>query len=238
MRPASADVQWARIPAGTFQMGCVSNDSQCTDDEQPPHTVTLTNGYELMATAMTIGTFRTFALATRTRVPEQPAWNTNARQPVLNVTWDEARAACGWLGARLPTEAEWERAARGGLEDVRYGWGNQRPVAVPGAPNGARYQSKATVPVGTFGANHFGLFDMAGNAYQWTADWYAESYYAESPSTDPQGPATGDFRVVRGGAWGDDARSLRASYRDRSPPARRLVDIGVRCARDVPANRP
>jgi formylglycine-generating enzyme required for sulfatase activity len=101
-----AGVQWAYIPAQTFQMGCVPGDSECTGGEKPRHQVTLTRSFELMTTEVTIGMFRRYAQETGREMPAQPEWNTTDTQPVVNVTWDESKAFCGWLKGRLPTEAE------------------------------------------------------------------------------------------------------------------------------------
>ena len=230
--PAGADlgIRWARIPAGTFQMGCVPDDGDCTPNEEPRHPVTLTRAYDLMTTAVTLGMFRAYVTATGANAVDQPAWNTDARQPVVNVTWDEAANVCGWMDGRLPTEAEWERAARGGRDGGQFPWGDARPTSAPGAVNGARFSSSSTAPVARFAANPYGLFDMAGNVWEWVADRYGPYSAAV---TDPRGPVKGESRVVRGGSWYVDPSFLRVSYRSVLAPGVRSGDFGFRCARDV-----
>jgi serine/threonine-protein kinase len=228
---AGLGARWARISAGTFQMGCVPGDADCTDEEKPRHAVTLTRPFDLMTTEVTLGMFRAYATGTGKSLPAQPEWSTNARQPVVNVTWDEAVAMCGWLGGRLPTEAEWERAARGGIDGARFPWGDEPPTASPGARSGARFDSSGATPVGTFAANGYGLFDMAGNVWEWVADRFAP--YSGASMNDPRGPASGERRVVRGGSWNFNPRLLRVSLRINGPPVNRDVSLGFRCGRDV-----
>ena len=220
-------VTWVRIPAGTFQMGCVPADERCNVDEHPRHQVSITRPFDLMATEVTIGMYRQVATA----VDEQPAWSRSELYPVVIVTWDEAVAFCTAIGGRLPTEAEWEYAARGGRPDTVYPWGNEPPDYVAGARAGAAFEGDAARPVRSFAANAFGLFDMAGNVWEWTAD--AGSLYRPDPVRDPQGPMSGQVRILRGGSFGDDASNLRVSNRTPNQPDRVNVNVGFRCARDA-----
>jgi formylglycine-generating enzyme required for sulfatase activity len=165
---------------------------------------------------------------------------------MVNVTWNDAAAYCKWVGGRLPTEAEWEYAARGGLSEKPFPWGNDAPTLKPGSPNGARFTpfgqplwalrrtewTPGTVPVACFGANGFGLYDMAGNVWEWCSDWFAP--YQARPLTDPKGPPSGTLRVARGGGWRDSAALIRVTERatwlpDKRPPG----GFGLRCARDL-----
>jgi sulfatase modifying factor 1 len=170
--------------------------------------------------------------------PHPPA--DKARLPIYNVDWDEARTYCGSLGKRLPTEAEWERAARGGLEDLDFPWGNDytSPGASEGAPPIKRAHgasARGPLPVGSFPANPFGLHDMSGNVWEWTADWYDLYYYSASPVPAPTGPADGLYRVVRGGSWADpESRHGSVYFRNFVSPSTRQPTIGVRCARSAP----
>ena len=225
--PEPAGITWVRVPSGTFQMGCVPGDERCNVDELPRHPVTITRPFDLMATEVTIGMYRQVAAV----VDEQPAWSQSERYPVVIVTWEEATAFCAVLGGRLPTEAEWEHAARGGRADGIYPWGNEPPVYDAGARAGAAFEGDAPRPVQSFAANGFGLFDMAGNVWEWTAD--AGSLYRPGPASDPQGPMSGQFRILRGGSFGDDASNLRISNRTPNQPDRVNVNVGFRCARDV-----
>jgi hypothetical protein len=177
--------------------------------------------------------------------------------PVVQVSWDDASAFCAWFGGRLPSEAEWEYAARGGAETI-YVWGNQlMPVvkdqrqanvsdesekrkfahsdfsaerAFPGYDDGY----PTTAPAGSFAANGFGLFDMAGNVWEWCADWFGERYYATSPASDPTGPAASDSRVLRGGSWLVGSSVLTVSTRIKGRPEAGDFYTGFRCARDAP----
>lgn len=221
-------VAWAWIPAGTFTMGCTPGDTPCDNDEKPVHRVTLTRPFELMTTEVTVAMARAGGIAVR----DQPFWSRD-NHPVVDITWGDAVAICRVFGGRLPTEAEWEYGARGGLTAI-YPWGNEPPVATEKARNGVRMNpSGSTTAVASYAPNGYGLFDMAGNVWEWVADRY-DSYNA-SPQTNPQGPAEGSSRVMRGGSWLSFVEFLRVSgprMTGRIPDGAG-VDIGVRCARDV-----
>src|SRR5213078_2648717 len=154
-----------------------------------------------------------------------------ADRPAVNVTWYEAAAWCAWAGGRLPTEAEWERAARG-VEGRKYPWGNEEPDVE--RANYAETKITQATPVGLFprGMTPEGIHDLAGNVWEWVADWY-EKYYEHAPDENPQGPKSGEARILRGGSWVDDSRGLRASDRFRGEPEVRVKDFGFRCVREV-----
>jgi formylglycine-generating enzyme required for sulfatase activity len=250
-------------------MGCVPGDSACQSYEKPRHQVALTRAYALLATEVTRGQFRTFTGLTGYRtLAEREGWGAAfdragySRQdglswrepgffqgddhPVVQVSWDDAVAYCAWAGGRLPTEAEWEYAARGGVADARFVWGDAADgVSANVADDAARphfpwwavfpdYRDgfSWTAPAGSFAANAFGLFDMAGNVWEWMADWYAATAYASSSTVDPRGPASGRSRVVRGSSWGDEPLVLRVSERSYLAPEQRSYFHGFRCARD------
>jgi serine/threonine-protein kinase len=158
--------------------------------------------------------------------------------PVTLVRFEDANAYCSWLASktgkfvRLPTEAEWERAARGNLDGKQYPWGDaldeSRAHYLPDVSIKAK---RGTAPVGSYPANAFNLYDMAGNVWEWVADWYAPDYYARAQYLNPEGPEGGLMRVVRGGAWVNaDGRYLRCAYRHKVPPDSYAYSIGFRIA--------
>jgi formylglycine-generating enzyme required for sulfatase activity len=247
-------LEYVFVPAGTFQMGCVPQDSKCDEDEKPRHPVTLSRGFWIGKTEVTVGAYKRYASASGRGMPPEPEFEeffnnkgwAQHDHPILNVSWDEATAFCEWSGGRLPGEAEWEYAARGRNESI-YVWGDTEMPVKDGvkqanvADESAKKHPGWTIfkgyddgyaesaPAGSFPANKAGLHDMTGNAWEWSADWHGP--YAASPETDPKGPASGRWRVARGGSWsndpGDTRLSNRAGYGDR------LVYIGLRCARDT-----
>lgn len=222
-------LRYVWIPSGSFQMGCSPGDEECGGDEKPTHEVTITKGLWLGQTEVTVAAYKRFAAATSLPMPPAPNFNGgwgNDTMPIVTVTWNEAHEYCRWAGGRLPTEAEWEYAARGGSIAPRYG--AIEDVAWYDANSGSQ-----THPVGEKQPNGFGMFDMLGNTLEWVNDWYGERYYQRSLSEDPAGPALGTRRVFRGGNYLLRAKSARVSDRGAGAPVDRFRGTGVRCVRDV-----
>jgi serine/threonine-protein kinase len=222
-------LKYVWIPPGTFMMGCSPGDSECDNDEKPAHQVMITRGFWIGQTPVTVGAYKRFAGATGRQMPVAPDFNngwTNENMPIVNVSWNDAQAYCGWMGGRLPTEAEWEYAARGGNTEARYGPIDE--VAWYSNNSGNRtHDVKQKRP------NGFGLYDMLGNVWQWVNDCYDEHYYQTSPSQDPQGPAGRQVRVLRGGSWGYYPRAVRVSGRNWRYPVDWDYGFGLRCGREV-----
>ena len=221
-------LEYAWIPAGTFVMGCSPGDSECADPEKPAHQVTLSQAFWIGQTEVSVGAYKRFVDAAKAKMPpvsprQDKGWKDD-NMPIVDVTWDEARQYCVWAGGRLPSEAEWEYAARGGSSAARYGDLN----AIAWFKDNSGRQ---THEVGAKAPNGFGLIDTLGNVWEWVNDWYDPAYYPHSPSQDPPGPDQGQERVLRGGSWIEDPRLLRASDRYSNRPNVRSDFFGFRCAR-------
>jgi serine/threonine-protein kinase len=225
-----------RVPAGQFLMGCPEEIGYY--DERPQHNVYL-DDYWMGKTPVTNLQFQTFIKATGQLPPAHwertiiPAGK--AQHPVTYVSWQDAQAFCDWISQvsgkriRLPTEAEWEKAARG-TDGRTYPWGNQKPNHQ--LCNYWKFFSTGTTPIGQFspqGDSPYGCVDMAGNVWEWIADWYSASYYNNSPPQNPLGPSKGSSRVLRGGSWSNDGNSLRTSQRCVDIPSSFDDFIGFRC---------
>ena len=210
------------IPPGRFTMGCSPGDTECYPDENPAHPVQITRGFWMGKTEVTQAAY---ARVTGKR----PSNFKGDNLPVEQVSWDEASAYCQQVGLRLPTEAEWEYAARAGSTVARYG-----PLDRVAWYDGNSKNS--THPVATKEPNAWGLHDMLGSVYEWVGDWYDENYYRQRVERDPGGPARTPkgSRVLRGGSWNDSPVYVRVSLRGRNEPADRVSDIGFRCAGELP----
>jgi sulfatase modifying factor 1 len=150
--------------------------------------------------------------------------------PVVSVNWVDAKSYAEWYGRRLPTEAEWEYAARGGLEGAQYPNGD---TLTPPDGNYSKSDKRGTVAVGSYAPNGFGLHDMQGNVVEWVADWYGFEYYSSSPLENPQGPEVGKFKVIRGGGWHSGPSCSAVHFRNALPPGWLDFNVGFRCAKDV-----
>src|SRR5918995_2961296 len=223
---------FVRIPGGSFQMG--SEDGP--EDERPVHRVWV-DGFEMAIHPVTCGQYGEFLRATGHEQPRD--WSLFAVAddlPVVGVSWLDCEAYCRWRNherkepIRLPTEAEWERAARGGANGTRYPWGD----GIPGwIPEGGRGPVGGPWPVTLGEPNGFGVFGIAANIHEWCADWYASDFYASSSDRNPSGPERGVRRASRGGSWRHAVTISRCAARSRIDPSFRYTDYGFRIARSL-----
>jgi eukaryotic-like serine/threonine-protein kinase len=240
--PASDHSNMVFVAAGKFWMGCDRTISdKCDDDEKPLHQVTLSD-FWIDRYEVSNGAYADCVAQGGCSLPQQlysytrPMYYNHpsfANYPVIYVTWSQASNYCAWTGKRLPTEAEWEKAARGS-QDVRiYPWGNSQPGC-----SLANYSESGigcqpdTTPVNAYtsGASPYGALNMAGNVMEWVADWYQIDYYRISPALNPPGPDQGTYRAQRGGCWFNNRWFIRNSSRDRSGPDESFDCDGFRCA--------
>ena len=237
--PVSQPVEIVLIPAGMFWMG--SLEDQGSADEHPRHEVYV-DAFYMDKYEVSYAQYRLFD-------PDHPV-EEGEEHPVADVSWYEAARYCNWRsrqeglescydwkmwtcdftkqGYRLPTEAEWEKAARGGQIGTSYPWGDEDPSGK------ANYRSDGTSPTGSYAPNAYGLHDMAGNVWEWCHDWYDPEYYRSGPASNPTGPGTGDARVLRGGSWAEISGYLRCAARSFSDPGYGHSSIGFRCVRRAP----
>jgi formylglycine-generating enzyme required for sulfatase activity len=235
---SSVDDNMVLVPAGEFFMGCNEKvDNQCVGSEKPGRKVFL-DAFKIDKTEVTVAEYGQCVKAGKCSAPDTRErarcnWQQAGKEnhPINCVDWNQAVAFCQWdKNKRLPTEAEWEKAARG-IDGRVYPWGNKWDVKkanVDGKADGFEY----TAPVGSFpgGVSPYGNFDMGGNVWEWTQDWYDKNYYQDGPTENPRGADKGDDKVVRGGSWFDVAWIVRASNRIRFGPGGRYESVGVRCA--------
>ena len=220
----------AVVPAGEFMMGSPTGDS----DEQPAHKVYV-DSFSMDKYEVTVGQYAAFLQAKGIDPPSD--WKTmnqpsHQKRPVANVDSTDAAAYCKWVGKRLPTEAEWEKAARG-TDGRLYPWGNDPPTPLHANFGKTEWNNHgALTPVGTFegGKSPYGIYDMAGNVWEWVSDWYDYNYYKTSPSQNPAGPSSGGTKVIRGGAWNSSPRAMRSANRSLISPTDQGLN-GFRCAK-------
>ena len=220
------------IPAGWFCMGSEAGQ----ENERPVHRVWI-DAFYLGACQVTNAEYARFLRVTRGPAP--PLWDdpnfNHPEQPVVAVSWFDAVRYCEWLSGttgrdyRLPTEAEWERAARGGVEGKLYPWGDDPPQSLP---DYAKRWKTGPEAVARSAPNGFGLYDICQNVHEWCSDWYQPDYYAASPERNPRGPEIGERRTSRGGSWRHHIKVTRCAARSSIPPGFQYADYGFRAACD------
>ncbi len=222
-------IEWVDIPAGTFTMGSPTSEA-LRDVNEIQHKVTL-SAFKMSKYEVTFEQYDDFCKAKGKERPSDAGWGRENR-PVINVSWEEANAFAKYMGCRLPTEAEWEYACRAGTDahfntgiclnsdQANYGGNYPMEWCTKG-----EYRGK-TMPVGSFAPNAWGLYDMHGNVWEWCGDWYGD--YSSSAQTNPKGPSSGSYRVIRGGCWDSYARYCRSAFRSYYTPDFRYYYIGFR----------
>jgi sulfatase modifying factor 1 len=245
------------IPPGELMMGCSPGDTNCQDNEKPSHQVKITHGFWMGQTETTVGVWKRYAAGIGAPMPPEinfrnynwnPGWAEDA-QPIGNLLWNEAQTFCKAAAGRLPTEAEWEYAGRAGAKVPVARYGAPDEIAWYGDNSGdahvdtdeirkndsANYGLRLIAnkgrmhPAGTKKPNAWGLYDMLGNADEWVADWYSETYYQKTEALDPQGPPSGEAKVARGVGFGRYPGDMRVSFRRFLAPDVRNGDFGFRC---------
>ncbi|HUQ95852.1 MAG TPA: SUMF1/EgtB/PvdO family nonheme iron enzyme [Bryobacteraceae bacterium] len=228
------------VPAGEYQRGRthkLPDDDlkwwpEVMKDDRPVKTIHI-DAFYMDQHEVTNAQYAKFVQAARHRPPynwpdgKVPPGKEN--YPVAAVSWEDAMAYAKWAGKRLPTEAEWERACRGLTEGAKYFWGDRKPTV-----KDARFNSvNGPQEVGKCAATALGLQDMAGNVWEWCLDWYDRDYYAIAPDSNPGGPESGKYRVLRGGSWADVEKYLTCAYRSWARPPERSPNIGFRCVKPL-----
>ena len=230
------------VPAGPFLMGSDPRMDRAAGPQERPQRSVVLDAFAIDRYEVTNVHYLRFVMATGITWPpywtQDPFPEKQSRHPVIGVSWEEADRYCRWVGKRLPTEAEWEKAARG--EDGRiFPWGNEPAgwiksnIAHPGSKRGVKYPPLANIDRYERGISPYGIYQMAGNVSEWVADWFDPDYYRMGVDDNPRGPAEGQEKVFRGGSWNEDPEVARSAGRNAAAPSHRSYLVGFRCAKTV-----
>lgn len=222
------EIDWVSIPAGSYMMGTEVSVKGVPRNEKPAHRVRI-SAFEMSRTEVTFEQYDAYCEVTGKLPPIDEGWG-RGKRPVINVSYQDAKGFCEWVGGQLPTEAQWEYACRA-RTTTKYSWGDD----IDGTKLNYNKEVKKTQEVGQYGKNAYGLLDMEGNVWEWCLDNYSGAYYAECDSegevVDPTGPPSGSVRIIRGGAWNCDAKSCRSAYRGGAAAFFQLNTLGFRVVR-------
>lgn len=226
--PECVPIKMVTIEGGTFEMGATLEQGKDADDsEKPRHKVTL-NSFQISEAPITVAQYREYCEKTGAKMPETPSWGWMENHPIVNISWYDAVNFAKWKGCRLPTEAEWEFAARGGNLSKHYKYsGGNTPDEIGWFANNTG--QTGTRPVRAKKPNELGLYDMSGNVYEWCNDWKYE--FTPEHQVNPTGPETGIIKASKGGSWHSSTKSLRVSNRDDDPPEFYSHNVGFRIAK-------
>lgn len=230
------------VPAGEFLMGSDPQKDRAAGPQELPQRRVYLDAFWMDRYEVSNVEYLRFVLGTGADWPkfwrESPFPEKASLHPVINVSWQEADAFCRWAGKRLPTEAEWEKAARG-VDGRIFPWGNEPAgwlksnIAHPGSKRGFKYPPLAKIDRYDKGLSPYGVYQMAGNVSEWVSDWFDPTYYRQAQDTNPQGPKTGELKVFRGGSWNEDPEVARSAGRNAGSPDRKSYLTGFRCAKSV-----
>ena len=224
------DDYWIKVEGGQFEMGCNNNEKDCYPDEQPKHSIKV-NSFLIGKTEVTVKEYRAYCQKTGKAMPPEPSYGWHDDFPIVNITWHEAFDYAQYMDCRLPTEAEWEFAARGGnfSKGYIYSGSNDWNEVAWSYENSEQSAHK----VSSKKPNELGIYDMSGNAWEWCSDNYEIFYYQSSPANNPQGPEKGLGKVNRGGCYAFDYSLLNVHHRRCSAPSAKGTGTGMRLVKDI-----